>query len=453
MILARRYSFGVLETSFMQTFLFFLYNTFVVPLIWMVFRLGALFNDKIRRGVEGRRDLFRHLQSFESGSLIDFGESRRSRKSNSQRIWFHASSLGEFEQAKPIIVELKRRHPEVEIIVTFFSPSGYEHSRNYKLATIISYIPFDSYWNAKRFVEIIRPDAAVIMRYDLWPNHIWRLAKENIPIFLVNATMQQDILRRFSIVKSFYKSVYASLNSIFAVSDNDAHAFAAFQIASPKIEVIGDTRYDQVWLRSKEARTKHLLPNRVVKGKKVFVVGSSWESDEEVLLPAFFRLQEKEKNLLMILVPHEPTLENLERIETELNGNTSFIRFSDLNDYNAEQVIVVNSVGILLSLYTFASVAYVGGSFKQGVHNVLEPAVFGIPVLYGPRHENSHEAIDLAERGGGIVVKNEEELYRHLQTLLRNEKLRNETGKRALALVKKNIGATERFLSSLEKIL
>jgi 3-deoxy-D-manno-octulosonic-acid transferase len=186
-----------------------------------------------------------------------------------------------------------------------------------------------------------------------------------------------------------------------------------------------------------------------VEGKKVLVIGSSWPEDEQVVLPSIFRLQQHLPTLLTILVPHEPTEDHLEELERELNGSITYIRFSALNEYRREQLIIVDSIGILLKLYAYAQVAYIGGSFRQGIHNVLEAAVYGIPIVFGPRHRNSQEPLMLVERGGGFVVNDATELERTLKNLFENESARTMAGERSAKFVTANVGATERFLQRL----
>jgi 3-deoxy-D-manno-octulosonic-acid transferase len=198
---------------------------------------------------------------------------------------------------------------------------------------------------------------------------------------------------------------------------------------------------------------KHVLPPGLIAGKRVLVAGSSWPDDEDQLLPAFYRLCEEHKDLLLILVPHEPTLEHLERAEFTLNGRCSSIRFSNVSDYAGEKVIIIDSIGILMSLYQYAHVVYVGGSFKQGIHNVLEPAVYGVPIVIGPRHQNSQEAGMLVSQGGAFVGVNSEGLHDAFHRLLSNEPGRQAAGGICLNFVRDNVGATERFLSYLEKVL
>ena len=418
------------------------YQFVVIPIGWILFHVLAFFDRKAARGIRGRKGLLARLEK-QVALLNPAGK----------RVWFHSSSMGEFEQAKPIIDELKKRRPELEIIVTFFSPSGYEHSQTYKSASIISYIPFDSSRNARRFIDLIRPSAAVMIRYDVWPNHLWALRRAGVPTFIANATLRSNTTRRLPLLKQFHRAMYDSIDYILAVSAEDKSTFESFRLSHPVVEVIGDTRYDQVWLRSAQSRARAVLESKILEGKNVLVIGSSWEGDEEVLLPACLKLFRDHPEFLVILVPHEPSLETLERIEYELNEEVPSIRFSNLTQYRNEKLILIDVVGILMTLYRYAAVAYVGGSFGSGVHNVLEPAAYGIPILFGPAHENSQEAIELVREGAAFVGRDQNDFYAHLRALLQDGRRRSEAGEKALALVCRNTGATERFLSYMEKVL
>ena len=417
------------------------YSLIVLPVLWMLLNVLGLFNQKVRRGIRGRRGLFESLRQ------------QTSRLGPELRIWFHSSSLGEFEQARPMIAALKRNNPRAQVIVTFFSPSGFEHSRSYRLADVISYIPFDTPGNARRFLDLVRPDAAIMVRYDIWPNHIWELHRRKIPTLIANATMRRTTKRRLPLVRAFHRSVYNAIDEILTVSASDAEVFATFGARRPVVHPIGDTRFDQVSIRSEEARKKHILSQAITRDRKVVVIGSSWPEDEEVILPALLQLRDIMDNLLIVITPHEPTIDHLEELESSLADRASFIRFSSLNEYRGEQVIIVDSIGILLILYAYAHIAYVGGSFRQGVHNVLEAAVFGAPVVFGPRHRNSQEPLMLLEHGGAFVVSDTAEAYRTLKNLLEDEAARATAGERAMRFVQSNVGATERFLSHLEPYL
>ena len=420
----------------------FFYNCVVVPLGWLGFRIAGLLNPKVSRGIRGRKGLFGDLEA-----------QVRTLDPASKRIWFHSSSLGEFEQAKPIIAELKRRHPGIKIIVSFFSPSGYEHSKNYKFADVIAYIPFDSHRNASRFLRLIRPTALVMLRYDVWPNHLWAAQRNNVPTFIASATLRSKTARSVPVIHQFFKMLYNSVDYILTVSPEDRRIFESLHLQHPVLEVIGDTRYDQVLQRCAESKSRPLLAPGIISGKRVFVIGSSWSDDEQRLLPACTQLIAHDPDMLVIIVPHEPTVEHLEQLETQLNGTATFIRFSAINDYRGEQFIIVDSVGLLMPLYQYATVAYVGGSFGGGVHNVLEPAVYHVPILFGPHHGNSQEAVRLEQQGAAFSVNDTEEIVLSLRQLFEHETLRTQAGEKAQSLVAASAGATERFLSYLEKVL
>lgn len=420
----------------MNSFWRFVYSYFALPIILLLLRVSSLFNKKIKLGFSDRKKLFEEL-------IINFADIDRRKK----LIWFHSSSLGEFEQAKPIIEKIKKFN--VNILVTFFSPSGYRNSINYPYKDIISYLPFDSNKQMSRFINICRPDVVVLMRYDIWPNMVWQLYDKNIPIFIVDATMRENSRRKLPIVKSFHESVYSCFTKILTVSDIDKNNFLEFVLDKKKIKSVGDTRFDRVYQKSLDAKNQKIFRDGFLSGKKVFVAGSSWESDEDVILPAFLKLFKYQPDIVLILVPHEPTLLHLEKLEHFLFGKEKSIRFSALNNYNNERIIIIDSIGILLSLYFYAHAAYVGGSFKQGIHNVLEAAVYGIPVIFGPKIQNSQEAIKLSSDNGGFVIHNSREFYKLLRKLFLNDNFRIEMGNRAKQFVLDNIGATEEIIKEI----
>jgi len=425
----------------MRHFWKFLYTVVLLPLLWLTLHVLSLVNPKVKRGIEGRRTLFIHLAS------------RMAALPAGPRVWFHSSSLGEFEQAKPIIAELKRRKPAIRIIASFFSPSGLDHSRKYPHADIITYLPFDTPRYARRFITLAQPDAAVMVRYDVWPNMIWELHRQNVPTLIANATMRESSARLLPISRAFHRALYDCIDDILTVSAADAEAFHRFHLNHAHVEPIGDTRFDQVCTRSTEARKHHILPDSVAKGKKVVVAGSTWPEDEAVLLPAFLELRQHTGDVLLVLVPHEPTLEHIEDLEQQLSDVLPSLRFSALNEYNGESILIVDSVGILMRLYAAAHVAYVGGSFRQGIHNVIEAAVYGIPVIFGPRVENSQESRQLVEQGAAFIVDGSSHLHRIVSWLLSDESARANAGSRAAAYVQENKGATDRFLHHLEPYL
>jgi 3-deoxy-D-manno-octulosonic-acid transferase len=414
-----------------------IYNVFVVPLLYLSLMFISLFKKKIRTGISGRKRIFEDL--ILSRLTLDLSK---------KVIWFHSSSLGEFEQAKPIIEKLKKE-TDVKIVVSFFSPSGYENSKKYPHADIITYLPFDSRWRAKRFIEIISPNMAVFMRYDIWPNHIWALKKKKIPCLLVDATMKKNSPRKLPLIRSFHKYLYEDFTKILTVSEDDSKGFKSFKCKNVQIKVVGDTRFDRVYSRSLASRNSRIINQDILKDKKVLVAGSTWQQDEDVIIPAFIKLLKFDRNAMMIIAPHEPTLLHLEKLEHEFAGAATSIRLSHINNFRNQQIIIVDSIGVLSILYNYASAAFIGGSFKINVHNVLEAAVYGVPVLFGPKIENSQEAKKLVDAGGGIMVKDKKDFYRQLRRLFSDEKFLTECGKKSYDFVHKNIGATDRIINEL----
>jgi len=425
----------------MNSFWYLFYNYLLIPVIYTLFLFIGLFNHKVKKGLKERKRLFETL-------IINLAGIDRRKK----MIWFHSASMGEFEQAKPIIEKLKVEK-DVNITVTFFSPSGYDNSLNYPHADIISYIPFDSAQNVERFLRLIQPNLVIFMRYDIWPNLMWQMDKKNIPCFIVDATMRKESKRKWALSKSFHNTLYRGVTKILTVSNTDSKHFLEFEIDKKNIKAIGDTRFDRVHQKSLYSKNSRLFPSNIFKSKKIFVLGSSWESDEEVILPASLKLISENKSLILIIVPHEPSVHRLVKLEDYFANKTATMRFSYINNYKGERVILIDSIGILLTLYNYAHIAYVGGSFKQGIHNVLEPAVYGIPVLFGPKIQNSQEAMALEKMGGAAVIKNKDSAYNTIKSLLRDAKLRQKMGKISYDYVQSNLGATQTILNEIYKII
>lgn len=425
----------------MKIIFYIFYNFLLLPALYVALRFAGILNKKIRTGIIGRKRVYEELIL----NAININK-------NKKLVWFHSSSLGEFEQAKPIIERLKK-DKDVNVLITFFSPSGYVNSKKYPYADLISYIPFDTKQNAEKFISITNPAIAVIMRYDLWPNIIEILNRKKIPVYLVDATLRKNSPRSFPLIKSFHKILFNYLSKILTVSKEDAEEFNKFSLTSNKVYVVGDTRFDRVYERSLLAKDKKLISDNIIKGKKVFVAGSTWEQDEDVIFPAFLKLAAFDTNVLLIIAPHEPTLLHLEKIENEFAGKLRTIRFSHLNNYNNERIVIVDSIGILLTLYTYADISFIGGSFKQNVHNVLEAAVYGTPVLFGPKIDNSQEAIKLADIGGGIIIKDKRSAYRNLRKLFSDDNLRKEIGQISAGYVRSNVGATQKILDMIYPVL
>lgn len=419
----------------------FLYNILVLPVLWTAFRVLWLFNRKVRRGLRGRTTSMQRLRVF-----IRNNPGR-------QRLWVHASSMGEFEQAKPIIEELRRRMPDLVVVASFFSPSGYENNLRYREIDAVVYIPFDTPGKADAFLELLQPTACVYIRYDVWPNHVWACRKRGIPVMLANATMRDSSGRLLPFVRSFHRAVYNAMDVILTVSERDAENFRRLRLSHPVIAAVGDTRYDRVSGKAAESRKRMPMPESLLEGKRTLVVGSSWPEDEEVLLPALFKLLRNVPDLQCIIVPHEPTIDHLEFLEYRLADNVESLRWSYLQTWKGERVLIVDSIGILLPLYSAADVAFVGGGFRSNVHNTLEPAAYGIPVVYGPKIGNSQEARELADSGGGFLVRNKQECYKRLRQLIDDETLRGDAGRCAGDFVRDRSGSTEGILAKLMPLI
>lgn len=423
---------------------FLIYNILIVPLMWVAFYLMSLWNSKVRIGIRGRKHLFEKL----SDKLANFD-------ADSPRFWIHNSSMGEFEQSRPLIQALKSRFPKSVIIVTFFSPSGLENVKEDHGADILSYMPFDSFIHARRFIRVVRPKAAIVIRHEFWPNHLCRLKHEGIPSILINASIRHEKMFRYPFVVSSQRFIFGCFDGILSVSKETIDIIRKYCLNNALVDLVGDTRYDQVVQRAKDAGPI-VAPLRTLKDRRFcFVAGSTWPADDAVILPVLSRL--KKENILpwTILVPHEPTESHLTQIESSLmNQKLTFCRFSKLetNHPASSDVLLVDRVGILASLYALGDIAYVGGGFGAGVHQVLEPAAFGMAVFYGPKSTHSYEAGQLAKRGVGFVINHPDTLYERLSSFLKNPAEMESVGKKAAEIVNINVGASQRIVKCLEHI-
>ncbi len=426
----------------MRSFWFYIYNVIAVPVLYTGFYFISLFHKKIRKGIRVRKNLFQDLE-----------KRVQSLETKGPRFWIHNSSMGEFEQAKPLIEALKQHFPDGNVIVSFYSPSGFENVQDYPHADILCYLPFDSYRKARRFVMTIQPDVAVMVRHDLWPNHLWRLKMENIPAILINCSVRPKYWYHLPFLSAASRSFFKYFNSVLAISQETKFYWNRFRLGFQEVKVVGDTRYDQVVKRAKEAE-KTVAPLRQLKRqRKCVVFGSTWPLDEDVIFDAMRHLYETKADLWIVIVPHEPIKEHLTQIRERLNQmNIRFVFFSQIEKYPEMDidVLVVDRIGILASLYALGDLTFVGGGFGPGVHSVLEPAAFGKVVIYGPKHTNSYEAVQLKKRGVGLEVKSGDELFMLILYFLKNAQRLSELGEKAAALVRENVGATERIVKIIE---
>jgi 3-deoxy-D-manno-octulosonic-acid transferase len=422
-----------------------LYNL-LLPILAVLVRGAAVFDSKIRRGLRGRSGLSGQVRAYYSAAAI-----------SGPRILIHVASFGELEQAKPVISALRERYPEAHIHLTFFSPSGYENAAGkYREPDFITYSPFDRPAEVRAFLDAARPDIALFTRYDVWPNMAAGLAERAIPSILFAATAAPASRRALPLVRSLHRTVYNSLTKILAISEADRTRFEALGIDSGRIEVVGDTRFDQVVARKAASVQKHLLPEKMrsqldARGTLVFVLGSAWPADEAIVEATVRRAIERSDNILWIIVPHEPDAEHIAKLLSAYPRKT--IKLSHIDNWSGEPVVIVDSIGKLFGLYQYADIAMIGGGFSAGLHNALEAAVWDAAVIVGPRHQKSCEVQAMIDRLAAFEVKSAREFEFVFERLLSDDDLRSSTGAKARAFVEEGQGATARILDAISELM
>ncbi|GAB4367955.1 MAG: glycosyltransferase N-terminal domain-containing protein [Calditrichia bacterium] len=409
---------------------FTLYNFIIVPLLFIGLHLAAFFNKKLRQGIIGRYKSYRQLRA--SGLS----------QTDTPKMVIHCASMGEFEHIKSFLIEFKKLKPNWKIVVLFFSPSGYENVREFAAVDLFLYSPFDWILPVWRFMHILKPKLWIVAKHDVWPNQVWLAHWQKIPIFLINASLHAQSSRLLWFTRPFHREVYGKFTRILAVSHPDQSNFLKLAPGG-RIVVVGDTKYDQVIYRRDESQKRQIIPEKILKNRWVLVAGSTWPEDQKHLIPAMQAIAEEYPQFLAIICPHEPTPHHLAQLTEQLHPREPVL-LSRIQEYSNQSFIVIDRVGVLANLYGLGKVAYVGGSFKQNVHNVLEPAVYGIPVLFGPINQNSYEAQLLKISGGGLEIRNGSEFESIIKKFMVNDIYRVETGQKAFRVVESNRGATRR---------
>lgn len=381
-----------------------------------------------------------------AGQRKTFPLLKESIDAHSRYIWFHASSLGEFEQGRPMIEKIRNEYPQYKILVTFFSPSGYEVRKKYEGADVVCYLPFDKKENVKQFLDLVNPVMAVFIKYEFWANYLNELKKREIPVFIISAIFRKEQIF-FRWYGAGYRKVLSCFTHLYVQDQASRNLLLSYGVTN--VTVCGDTRFDRVMDVRKQAKQLPLIEKFVTcaDGSKCFtmVAGSSWPQDEELLLDYFNNHPE----MKLIIAPHEIHEEHLAHIESLIKRPA--IRMSDATAENVQQYdcLIVNSFGILSSIYRYGEVAYVGGGFGTGIHNVLEAAVYGIPVLFGPRYYKFKEAKDLIAAGGGFSINDAKGFNEKMDELLTYKEVLDTSGKAAGNFVKDNVGSTERILKEI----
>lgn len=409
-----------------------LLSSFGIRCYALFIRIASLFNPKAKAWVEGRSKWKSKLLKAIPG--------------NAKTIWFHAASLGEFEMGRPVLEQLKQDHPEYFILVTFFSPSGYEHRKDTPLADFVAYMPIDTIGNAKRFLKIVNPALAIFVKYDFWPNYLHFLNKRNTPIAFISATFRKDQFL-FSTWGSGLKKLVAKAAVITV--QNQASLEILQQNGLNNGVVCGDVRMDNVLVRSTEERNFTSV-ERFIDGYSTFIAGSCWPKDEEVFLPLIMR----HTSLRFILAPHDVSAQNIDRLISKLPCPAVKYTELDQTTLGDHRVLVIDCIGVLSSIYRLADYAFVGGGYKEGLHNILEPAVFGIPVFFGHlKHNKFWEARAMIEAGGAFEVADFNALNALITPMINDDSKRVKVGKAARQFVENNAGSTSKTIDAIYGIV
>jgi 3-deoxy-D-manno-octulosonic-acid transferase len=406
--------------------------------LWVVAGFLGVFgkiSPKWEKLVQGRKAVFPSLKAF-----VDVNEKNIA--------WFHVASLGEYEQSKPVVRELKRIYPDWAIVLTFFSPSGYEHviKKNQPHIDFITYLPFDTPNNAEQFVCLLKPKMVFFVKYDLWANFILIIKKKNIPLFLFSASFREEQIY-FKEYGGFFRKVLQNFDHIFTQNQQTVELLKSIQY--DRVTVTGDTRFDNVKSISLKPKSFPLIEN-FIKDKPVIVVGSAWEEDMALIIPFISAFPQYK----FIIAPHDINEKVISGWQSRI-GESS-IKYSELEAKGIKdgKVLFIDNIGMLSSLYQYARIAYVGGAFGKGLHNILEPLAFGIPVLYGKLKTINKfpEAAITQSYGCGFEVGNSDE-FEKIAVALEEEKMYQLACKAAEQLVEDNLGSSEKIMHQVRKII
>lgn len=391
-----------------------------------------MFSPKIKLFVDGRKDVFTTLKNNISPT--------------DKSIWFHAASLGEYEQGLPVMEKIKDRFPNHKIVLTFFSPSGYEVRKNTKSADVVVYLPLDTPSNAKQFVEIVNPEMAFFIKYEYWPNYLNELKKRKIPTYLISGIFRKNQLF-FKWYGGFYRKALDAFHHFF-VQNSSSKEFL-LELNKTNVTVSGDTRFDRVASILEKDNSIDFI-EKFKDDTVTIVVGSSWPKDEELLVNYINSTNHKAK---LIIAPHNIKREQITELQKSISKKT--VLFSDLGtnhelSLQEAEVFIIDTIGILTKIYSYANIAYVGGGFgNPGVHNILEPATFGVPIIIGPNYSHFAEATALVNMEGCISISNQKEMNYAFDNLIQNEDIRAEKGHICSTFVQMNKNATQIILDQI----
>ncbi|MCW4100109.1 3-deoxy-D-manno-octulosonic acid transferase [Prevotella copri] len=418
-----------------------MYNIVIYFVLWGI-AIASLFNEKVRKMWRGEREAFKILKQ-----KVD---------PNAKYIWFHAASLGEFEQGRPLMERIRKDYPQYKILLTFYSPSGYEVRKNYEGADIICYMPVDTRLNAIRFLRLVRPVMAFFIKYEFWSNFLHILKHRNIPTYSVSSIFREDQVF-FKWYGRNYAGVLKCFTRFFVQNEESKRLLEGIGITA--VDVVGDTRFDRV-LQIKEAAKQLPICEAFRTGVassqsadvphhdfKVFVAGSSWPPDENIFIPFF----NEHKDWRLLIAPHVIAEEHLKLILSLIKGK-KVVRYTQTTPEEAAEadVLIIDCFGLLSSMYNYGDVAYIGGGFGVGIHNTLEAAVWNMPVIFGPNNKKFQEAQGLLKSGGGFEINTYEDFSSLMGSLMNDEAFLKQAGDKAGAFVAHLAGATDKVLASVK---
>ena len=418
-----------------------IYNI-VIYFVLLGIAIASLFNEKVRKMWRGEREAFKILKQ-----KVD---------PNAKYIWFHAASLGEFEQGRPLMEQIRKDYPQYKILLTFYSPSGYEVRKNYEGADIICYMPVDTRLNAIRFLRLVRPVMAFFIKYEFWSNFLHILKHRNIPTYSVSSIFREDQVF-FKWYGRSYAGVLKCFTRFFVQNEESKRLLEGIGITA--VDVVGDTRFDRV-LQIKEAAKQLPICEAFRTGVassqsadvphhdfKVFVAGSSWPPDENIIIPFF----NEHKDWRLLIAPHVIAEEHLKLILSLIKGK-KVVRYTQTTPEEAAEadVLIIDCFGLLSSMYNYGDVAYIGGGFGVGIHNTLEAAVWNMPVIFGPNNKKFQEAQGLLKSGGGFEINTYEDFSGLMSSLMNDETFLKQAGDKAGAFVAHLAGATDKVLASVK---
>lgn len=418
-----------------------IYNIVIYFVLWGI-AIASLFNEKVRKMWHGEREAFKILKQ-----KVD---------PNAKYIWFHAASLGEFEQGRPLMERIRKEYPQYKILLTFYSPSGYEVRKNYEGADIICYMPVDTRLNAIRFLRLVRPVMAFFIKYEFWSNFLHILKHRNIPTYSVSSIFREEQVF-FKWYGRNYAGVLKCFTRFFVQNEESKRLLEGIGITA--VDVVGDTRFDRV-LQIKEAAKQLPICEAFRTGVassqsadvphhdfKVFVAGSSWPPDENIFIPFF----NEHKDWRLLIAPHVIAEEHLKLILSLIKGK-KVVRYTQTTPEEAAEadVLIIDCFGLLSSMYNYGDVAYIGGGFGVGIHNTLEAAVWNMPVIFGPNNKKFQEAQGLLKSGGGFEINTYEDFSGLMSSLMNDETFLKQAGDKAGAFVAHLAGATDKVLASVK---